>query len=173
MKWPGPCSAAPLLKSQDSVADRVYTDAIRWLARRELSEAQVRQRLFRLGHSSETVNRVIDRLKDERAIDDTRAAAGMARAEFTMKKRGPRRVRQKLESAGIEPEAARQAVDRALEGIDEDDLVEAALARRLKSGAFIATDSDFDRLGRFLRAQGFEDDRILRVLSARRSKMVG
>ena len=45
-----------------------YIDALKMLARRELSEAQVRQRLHRRGHSDDEIDAAIGRLTSERAI---------------------------------------------------------------------------------------------------------
>ena len=55
------------------------------------------------------------------------------------------------------------------EGLDDDELLEAALGRRLRGKQLIADDREFQRLYRFLSAQGFESDRILKLLNARRS----
>ena len=102
------------------------------LARRELSEAQVRQRLSRRGHEPESIDAAVERLKHERAIDDVRVAEAIARTETTIKRRGRLRVRRQIEHAGIAPPTARRAVDEVFGDIDDQALIEAALAKRLR-----------------------------------------
>jgi regulatory protein len=140
------------------------------LARRELSERQVRQRLARRLHDADDIEDAVARLKEERAIDDARTAGAIARTETVVKRRGRFRVQRKIESAGISSAAARRAVDEVFGAIDDDQLIEAALARRLRGSARIKDDSEFARLYRFLIGQGFEADRVMKVLTARRSR---
>jgi regulatory protein len=138
------------------------------LGRRELSEAQIRQRLARREHDDEDIDAAVARLLDERAIDDTRVAEAIARTETAFRKRGRLRVRRKIESAGIAPATARRAVDEVFGSLDGDELLESALAKRLRRGAGIADERDFNRLYRYLIGQGFEPDRVMSLLKKRR-----
>ena len=140
------------------------------LGRRELSESQVRQRLVRKGHTDDEIDAAVTRLKDERAIDDTRVAEAIARTETAVKRRGKLRVRRQIEQAGIAPAVAKQALDSVFEDVDDEALLDAALGRRLRGDKLIADDREFQRLYRYLAAQGFESDRILKALNARRSR---
>jgi regulatory protein len=147
-----------------------YLSALRLLARRELSESQVRERLARKGHGADEIDAAVERLKAERAIDDARVAAAIARTETGIKRRGRLRVRQRIQSAGISPEIAKQALDSVFEEVDDEALLRSALGRRLRGDRPIADDREFQRLYRYLSAQGFESDRILRALRARRER---
>jgi len=147
-----------------------YLDALKMLGRRELSESQVRQRLVRKGHTDDEIDAAVTRLKDERAIDDTRVAEAIARTETAVKRRGKLRVRRQIEQAGIAPAVAKQALDSVFEDVDDEALLDAALGRRLRGDKLIADDREFQRLYRYLAAQGFESDRILKALNARRSR---
>ena len=147
-----------------------YIDALKMLGRRELSESQIRQRLVRKGHTEEDIDAAVTRLKAERAIDDTRVAEAIARTETAIKRRGKLRVRRQIEQAGIAPAVARKALEVVFEDLDDDALLQAALGRRLRGDRLIADDREFNRLYRYLAAQGFESDRILKVLNARRSR---
>jgi regulatory protein len=138
------------------------------LGRRELSERQVRERLARKGHAEADIDEAVRRLKDERAIDDRRVAEAIARTETAVKLRGKLRVRRQIESAGIAPDVARTALDGVFEQVDDEALLQAALARRLRGNRTIQDDREFQRLYRYLTAQGFESDRILNALKARR-----
>jgi regulatory protein len=138
------------------------------LARRELSEAQVRQRLSRRGHDPDGVERAVARLREERALDDARAAGAIARTETGLRSRGKLRVRLQIERAGIGKDVARRAVDDAFAAIDDDALLLASLTKRLRGRDRIADDREFARLFRYLVAQGFESDRVMKALEARR-----
>ena len=147
-----------------------YIDGLKMLGRRELSEAQVRQRLARKGHADEDVETAIQRLKTERALDDVRVADAIARTEITIKRHGRMRVRRQIESAGIAPALVKKAVDNAFGEVDDEALLQAALGRRLRGDRSISDQREFQRLYRYLTVQGFESDRILKALNARRGR---
>jgi regulatory protein len=147
-----------------------YLDALRMLARRELSESQVRQRLARKQHDAAAIDEAIARLCAERAIDDARVAEAIARTETTIRRRGKLRVRMQIERAGIAKGVAKQALDAVFENVDGDALIEAALQKRLRGREVIADDREFQRLYRYLAGQGFESDRIVKLLRARRRR---
>jgi regulatory protein len=145
-----------------------YTDGLKMVARRELSEKQVRQRLARKGHDAEAVDAAIARLREERAIDDARVAEAIARTETSVRRRGKLRVRMQIERAGIAKAIAKQAIDTVFDAIDDAALLEASLRKRLRGRETIADDREFQRLYRYLVGQGFESDRVLAALKARR-----
>jgi len=145
-----------------------YVDGLRLLAGRELSEAQVRQRLLRRGHGQDAIAEAIARLLTDRAIDDRRAAESIARHESSVRGHGRVRVLRRIEAAGIPRSTARAAADEALSGVDADQLLEAALTRRLRGRDRIADDREFQRLCRYLLGQGFEFDRVMTALRRRR-----
>jgi regulatory protein len=134
------------------------------LGRRELSEAQIRQRLALREHDPEAIDEAVARLIEERAIDDNRVAQAIARMETGIRKRGKLRVRRKIESAGISAATAKRALDEVFGSLDDDDLLESALAKRLRRGATIADEREFNRLYRYLVGQGFEPQRVLAIL---------
>jgi regulatory protein len=144
---------------------RTYLDALRMLARRELSEAQVRQRLTRRGHEEEEIDAAISRLREERAIDDLRVAEAIARTQIATKGRGELRVRRQIEQAGIAAATARRVARDAFAEIDADQLLEASLRKRLRGRTQIADDDELRRLHRYLIGQGFDGDRVISALN--------
>jgi regulatory protein len=143
------------------VSHDTYLAALTMLARRELSEAQIRQRLTKRGDTRNAIDEAVARLKAERAIDDERVAGAIARSETSLRKRGRRRVQQQIEAAGIDRSIAARAVDETFQELDADALLLASLAKRLRGRERIADDREFQRLFRYLSAQGFDSDRIL------------
>jgi len=138
------------------------------LARRELSEQQVRQRLARKAHDPQDIDDAVERLRSERALDDARVAEAIARTEVAVRKRGKLRVQMQIERAGIARTTARRAVDETFEGIDDAALLEASLAKRLRGRDTIEDDRELERLYRYLTSQGFESDRVLQALNRRK-----
>jgi regulatory protein len=134
------------------------------LARRELSEQQIRDRLARKGHEEPDVHAAVERLRGERALDDARVAEAIARTETGLRKRGRLRVQMQIERAGIAKATARRAVDDTFEGIDDAALLQASLAKRLRGRQTIEDDRELERLYRYLVSQGFEPDRVLEAL---------
>ena len=145
-----------------------YIDGLKMLGRRELSEKQVRERLARKAYEPDEIDEAVTRLREERAINDQRVAEAIARMETGIRKRGKVRVRLQLERAGIPKETAKQAIDSVFEGIDDEALIEASLRKRLRGRDTIADDREFQRLFRYLVGQGFESDRVMQALRARR-----
>ncbi len=143
-------------------------DGLKLLARRELSEHQIRQRLTRKGHEADAIDEAIARLREERAIDDARVAEAIARTETSIKRRGKLRVRIQIERAGIAKPVAKRAVDEVFEGLDDDALLEASLAKRQRGRERIGDDREFQRLYRYLIGQGFDHERVMRALERRR-----
>jgi regulatory protein len=141
---------------------------VKLLARRELSEQQVRQRLARKGHDVDAIDAAVTRLRDERALDDARVAGAIARTETAVKRRGKLRVRLQIERAGIPTAIAKRAVDQVFDGLDDDALLQASLAKRLRGRERIGDDREFRRLYRYLVSQGFDTDRVMRALEQRR-----
>ena len=146
------------------MSDDTYLTALKMLARRELSEAQLRQRLLRRQHDPDAIDAALTRLKSERSLDDERVAGAIARSETNLKKRGRFRVTRQIEAAGIASSIAKRVVDETFAAIDGDALLTQALARRLRGRTRIDDDREFQRLYRYLVAQGFEPDRVMALL---------
>ena len=147
-------------------SSRAYAAGLTMLARRELSEAQVRSRLERKGYGEEDIDTAIARLKRERAIDDRRTALACARTEVRVKQRGRPRVQRQIESLGIAPRVAREAVTEVFADLDEGHLLEQALDKRLRRGS-LADRAAAGRIRRYLLVQGFDPAEIAAALRKR------
>ena len=147
-----------------------YVAGLRLLARRELSEAQVRDRLTRRRFEAGAIEEAVARLRRERAIDDGRTALACARTEAHVKRHGRLRALRQLEAIGIERSTARAAVAEVFAELDEDALISEVLDRRLRGG--IPPDATKDmkilpRIHRYLLAQGFDPARVNAVMRVR------
>ena len=153
------------------MADSAYLTALQQLARRELSEAQVRQRLSRRGFTPEDIDDAVTRLRQDGSLDDARTAAAIARSQLSLKKRGARRVRREIEAAGISSALADRAVAEVYADVDSDALMVAAIDRKLGTRR-LDDDREMARLFRYLVGQGFDSERAMAALRARRKKPV-
>lgn len=140
------------------------------LARRELSAAQLHERLLRKAYTPDEAETAVTRLRQERAVDDRRTAAMIARRAADVSHRGPRRAQQQIEAAGIAPEVARAAVADAYADAGVDTVLERALDRRL-SGP-VRDRAHFEQLCRYLIRQGFDSSAAITALRTRMSQLL-
>ena len=137
-----------------------YVTALKMLARRELSEAQVRTRLARREFESGAIDEAVARLQAARALDDRRTALACARTEAHVKRHGRLRALRTVEALGIDRGVARTAVAEVFDEVDEDALIAQALERKLRHGAAIEEAEVARRVHRYLLAQGFDAGRV-------------
>ena len=137
-----------------------YVTALKMLARRELSEAQVRTRLARREFESGAIDQAVARLQAARALDDRRTALACARTEAHVKRHGRLRALRTVEALGIDRGVARTAVAEVFDEVDEDALIAQALERKLRHGAAIEEAAVARRVHRYLLAQGFDAGRV-------------
>ncbi|MCH7747388.1 MAG: RecX family transcriptional regulator [Acidobacteria bacterium] len=142
-----------------------YQIALGLLARRELSTSQLRHRLTRRDLPRSEIEAAITRLARERAVDDTRMALSYARRAAEVKLRGQSRTRRDIEALGIDAATAGRAVAAVFDEVDEESVLERAIAKRL-DGA-IRDRTQFRRLSQALLRQGFPPDRVAAALVVR------
>jgi len=147
-------------------ASRAYIAGLKMLARRELSEAQVRTRLARKEYEPDEIDDAVARLRRERALDDHRTALACARTEVRIKHRGRARVLRQVESLGIARTVARAAVAEVFGELDENALLEQALERRLRRGPLTDV-AAARRVHRYLLGQGFDPARVSSLIRGR------
>lgn len=138
-------------------------DAIRLLARREYSRAELAQRLSLRGHSAETIDACLDELASEGLQSDDRFAESFLRSRV-MRGQGPLKVRAELERRGVERTLIVATLAEAeREGeVDWFELATEALARRFSHPG----DSPRERARRerFLASRGFEFEQVRHAL---------
>ena len=143
-----------------------YVTGLRMLARRELSEAQIRVRLDRRGFEPAEIDAAVARLRHERALDDRRTALACARTEAHVKRHGRLRVLRQLDALGIDRGIARAAVSEVFTDIDDDSLLAQALEKRLRGDA-APSRASMQRVRRYLLARGFPAAQVSAVIRSR------
>jgi regulatory protein len=130
--------------------------AIRLLARREHSRAELQRKLATQG-TEEEIDKVLTQLETEGLLSDTRAAGAFVRAHAS--RFGTARLRQDLRKRGIAPELA--DADFAELG---DELARARIVWSKKFATPPDNPADWARQARFLQGRGFASDVIRKLL---------
>lgn len=129
----------------------------------EQCEWNIRQKMQRWGLPNDVQDRIVDRLYDERYIDEERFANAYARDKMRYNHWGRQKIEQMLRLLRLSNTAIRQA----LEALPEDEYQQilhniiAAKARSIKA------ESDYERNGKLIRfalGRGFEMQAIREAL---------
>ena len=136
-------------------AAELKTRALRHLARREHSRAELERKLALHAESAETLESVLDLLVAKKFLSDERYAE--SRARVLARKYGTARIRQDLKSKGVDEELIER-----LAAADEMARARAILARRYRSRP--ATRQERARRARFLQGRGFSAEVIHRLV---------
>ena len=113
--------------------EELYWHAVKQLAVRARSVAELRRLLERRALSRQDVPRVLARLKKRGYLNDERFAETFAAARLENQRLGRLRVIHDLRLRLVAPEVAQSAVCSAYQGVDEAHLLRQHLARRLRS----------------------------------------
>ncbi len=140
--------------------DELKTRALRLLASREHSRAELARKLAPHAASPEAVERLLDDLAARRLLSDARFAE--TRAHQLSRKYGATRVRQDLKGKGV----ADDIVERLAADSSQDELERARqiLVRKYRSPS--GTREEHAKRARFLQSRGFSYDTIRRALGA-------
>lgn len=142
--------------------DDAYDEAVRLLARKARSAAEVTAALLERGASAEHADSVVARLKAHRHLDDVELAADQAYALLEGQGLAPEAVVQKLGARGLAASDVRAALDEVREGRTDLELCRQVLARRLRGRPLAA--SATAREGRALARLGWDEEVVTRVL---------
>jgi regulatory protein len=146
---------------------RAKAVALRHLAARARTEAQVRARLARAELAAEA-DAVVAWLARLGYLDDAAYARARARSLVAPGRLGPRLAERKLLAEGVERGAAREAIAAALAGAEGDPepaLCRALAVRRARTDDLSALDDRARRrLARFLLGRGFSGSAVARTL---------
>jgi regulatory protein len=131
-------------------ATDVRAAALRLLARREYARAELELRLSRRGAEPAEIARVLDALERDGYLSDARYARMVVMHKAG--RYGKRAIAHALRGHGVDPDAARQALD-ALQGADELSEARALVARRFTEPP--RDERERARRIRFLMARGY------------------
>lgn len=134
---------------EQSEYEEALKSAETWLARRDYSEHELKEKLKALGSTADTLDAVIHHLKARGVVDDLNLANRLV--EKSAGSKGKRRIRLELERRGIPGEALNPALNALSDELELDQ------AKRLLKERF-AGSSDAGRAARLLSSRGFEEE---------------
>ncbi|WP_290784687.1 regulatory protein RecX [Halomonas sp.] len=141
-------------------------DALRLLARREYSRAELVSRLSAKAHGVDAIAECLDALAEQGLQSDARFAESFLRSRI-MRGQGPMKIRQELSQRGIERELIHTAFAEAQGdeqgGADWFTLACETLARRFSGPG--DTPRERARRERFLAGRGFDFDQVRHALA--------
>ncbi|GAB4130112.1 MAG: hypothetical protein Fur0040_12640 [Sideroxydans sp.] len=136
----------------------MHVRALRYLARREHSRAELRTKLLPYVQEGEDVEAVLDELEKKNWLSDVRAAnllVDSKRGRF-----GPQRIAHELRQKGI----AENLIAEAMPQLKETELNAAREVWQKKFGSTAQDAREKARQVRFLQARGFSMDVIFKVV---------
>ena len=143
-----------------------YQRALRRLARRDHSEAELRRALAARGHPEEEIDEALARLRAQRYVDDETFAERFARSRLSHHGHGPARIRQGLRLRGVGREQTEVGLTAALRDVSEDEVLDRAARRYWRQHARVEPARRLPRLWAFLLRRGFAPGLVKRRLRA-------
>lgn len=154
-------------------SEELFEYAVKCLGVRGYSTGDLRAKLAQRAAHSPDVDAAIGRLKDVGYLDDRRFAENFAQARVENDGFGRVRILSDLRARRVSGRIAEHAVEQALDGRNEADLIEAWIGRRMPSiagGGAIEDDRVLASAYRRLRRAGFTSGAILAALKQRAAR---
>ena len=155
--------APPAMAAEKSV----YEQALTLLEYRARTVDELRRKLRQKGGAADEIEEVLQRLLDQKLLDDTDYARQFARGKLGNAGASRRRIAQELSRKGIQRDAADAAIDELTEAEGIDPLAAAQRIARKKWNALASLD-DLTRKRRvyaFLARRGFNPDEIRELMA--------
>ncbi len=151
--------------------DQLYTAALRALMRRAHSVHEMRLALERRAEEKAAVTRVLQRLKEQKLLDDARYARQFARYRAESRRLGRFRIARELRTRGVPDRYIEAALEETFSETDEATLVRKRLERQLRQlrGGNARKQLDGRKLASLYRSllrAGFSSDTIRSELRA-------
>lgn len=143
--------------------ERTLARAFRLLSAKPRSEAELRARLSEKEWAdAENVERVLARLKELGYLNDKHFAASYTASRLTAKPLGRNRLRRDLQRKKVAPQVTEQALNEAYGEGREEELIEAAIRKRLRLKGRPTTREETKKLYDYLLRLGFGYDLVNR-----------
>jgi regulatory protein len=142
------------------------TAALRMLARRPYSVAEMRRALGRKYTDSSAIGQAIARLRELRYLDDKNFAEQYASSLVRNRAYGRQRIRRQLKSKLVDYRQIEPALEQAYEETSEHDLLERTLAKKLRTLRLPLTPAKLASLCQGLMRRGFRASDIFKAVRA-------
>lgn len=148
-----------------------FDDACRALARRRLTEAELRARLARR-HSEAEIGKAMVKLREYRFVDDDALISDYVRDRLKLSPRSAELIEAELVRRGIEPENFRRVFEANFPEYDEMEVARRALQVKLKTLMKSPPQGRRERVLRFLSSRGFSYEVISDLWEAVRKDLM-
>ncbi|MHA6529179.1 regulatory protein RecX [Paenibacillus sp. BAC0078] len=147
---------------------RAYVEGLRYLERKPRTAQEMERRLREKEIGETIIAEVLQRLQQERFLDDPLYAKQWAEQRITNQRKGKLWIRQELREKGID----KTLISEALENITPEQELESALQTGRKKWSLIRGDVNDKRrkTGAFLMRRGFSGDMVRQVLNILREE---
>ena len=142
------------------------TAALRMLARRPYSVAELRRALEKKYPDSNAVGQAIARLRELRYLDDKNFAQHYASSLARNRAYGRQRIRRQLKAKLVDYRQIEPALDQAFEETSEHDLLEQTLAKKVCTLRLPLTPAKLASLCQSLMRRGFRASDIFKAVRA-------
>jgi regulatory protein len=132
-----------------------YQRALRRLARRDQSAAELRRALLAWGHAPDEVEAALERLRGERYLDDQGFAERFARSRLVHAGLGRARIRVGLRQRGVARADSEAGLASALRETDEREVLDRLARRYWRQHTRVEPRRRLPRLWAFLIRRGF------------------
>ena len=139
---------------------QTFERAVKLLAAKPRSVAELRQRLKRKGTPEAVVETVISRLKEYGYLDDERFAFSYASFKVKQRPLGRRRLERDLKFKKVSSEIANEALELVYTETPEEQLIDKAIAKRVRLRGRPKTRIEAKSLFDHLLRQGFPFDLV-------------
>ena len=155
-----------VVKDVERSRERTMNRAVRLLAAKPRSIRELRERLLeKLWTNEEIVERVLEKLKEYKYLDDEQFARDVAVSKLRQKPQGKRRLQQSMSQKKLDKEIVDAAIAEAFEKMPESELIELAITKRLRLKGIPETREDSKKFYDHLMRQGFGFDLIREKMS--------
>ena len=145
-----------VIKNVEKSRERTMTRAVNLLAAKPRAVAELRERLLEKAWTNhEIVDRVIEKLKEYGYLDDEQYASDLALSRLRERPQGKRRLQQMLSQKQLDKTIVEDAIKSAFEKIPEEDLITAAIEKRVRLKGRPQTREDLKKFYDHLLRRGF------------------
>lgn len=150
-----------IVKDPVRARERTMNRAVKLLAAKPRSIGELKERLLEKTWTDENiVNSVIDKLKEYDYLNDEVFAHGLAVSKLRQRPQGKRRLQQSMSQKKIDSSIIESAISAAFEQIPESELIDLAIAKRLRLKGKPVTRDDVKKFYDHLFRQGFSYELI-------------
>ena len=135
----------------DEARERAYQQAMLFLSYRARSEAEIRQNLRKHEVPEAVIEETLERLRQARLADDNQFASAWVENRNTFRPRSRRALSMELRQKGLQDDA----IQSALQGVDEESLAYEAARKRVNRLQGLEWDEFRKKLSEFLARRGF------------------